>query len=723
MRYLAFVCALLLASTGYTASLEVVSQGVVSDEKGVSNAPLVVINDSGYAIALWQCLEGQQESLKISSRKLHGAWTAPKTLYSTRKKITHAQLVMNGCEEVALLWVEKRGVSTSLMSSFCDAGGTWTEVQEICKKGGIRSAHISLSDAGQVVAVWESGTHEEAQVESARAHVGEAWSNHSVLSRGDGGAHTPRVVINASGHIRVLWEEREAIVGVSAFFGEAFSEVKRVSDEASRAVRPQLYMNRLGQAVAIWEKSEGYRVSLQGAYYKPGQGWTAPTDLSAQGEIVSEPCGVINGHGDAMVVWRGSSAEGVHVCVSSATSVGAWSDPLTLSLRGENSINPHVVLNDQEAGLVIWRVPGFEASSIQGASFTSGKEWSFPFPLIEGPARVTQAALSLNNEGSGVLVWRQKDAGRSLIHSQELSFGSLEPKIALTTGTQEASPQAIPPPEESMTPKPDSPVDMPGDRKGVPDPSEFEKKESERSKEVLDIPSEESPFEEEEEAELGEPVEVPKEEGPAPAHGEAELSATLVAIDVKPEPLPAPVLEVCCCRPYRWVMEVRGGGYRPTDRRFHKHFGEFYPTVGFQVGYLFCPRWDVVATVDYMRRSGRRFHHLEPSRMELIPISALLRYHFYQSASWRLYAGVGPRYFLLKSKNFLTTNNSSDTSEGIGVVGEVGVLFEVCSSVSVDLFVSYAYGSVSGPSKKVGIKSHTVDAGGLQAGLGLGFRF
>ena len=710
MRCLALVCFLMITSLGHSDCFEVSTQQVVSQEDGMSNAPLVVVNDLGRAVALWQSVEGQKESLMISFCSLNSDWSKPQTLRETKKKIKHPQLVMNANGDVVVLWVETKGGCTDLMTTSRLKSRGWTQETLLSDAKGLCSPRLAMNDEGQVISVWQQGESGEAVIVSATCREGESWSDQIFLSSGDGSAHSPQVVINETGQLRVIWEQKGAIVGISSFFGQAWTELMPVSDPSVSVLRPQIFMNRAGQAVAIWERKLGYKVSLQAAYCKPGQGWAPPSDLSSEEETVSEPRGVINDHGDALVVWRRSTAEGMNICLVSTTASGEWTGPLTLSQRGENAINPQVVLNNQEEGLVIWRRLGVGLSTIQGATLSEGMTWSLPFDFTAVPNRVGQAALSLNHQGSGVLLWRQKDEELSRIQSEVFSFGPLKrledlqleqideieaPFVAIDEKT-EGFP--IAPPEETESTETTEPIDREKEAKPIPPPEETENKETADSLEKTEGAEPLSPTEE-----------------AAQVEGEEREDYVL-----SPEPCLGSSI---CCRPNRWLFEVRGSAYRPTEMRVRKIYGEVYPAVGLLLGYAFCDRWRVVGTVDYIKRSGRSEGLRDKTNMELIPISVLLRYSYVQSSWCSMYLGVGPRYFILKTRNSPSVVDRHVTTEGIGVVGETGILFNIGSCFTIDLFVSYSYGTVSGTSNKTNIEGKSADVGGLQAGLGLGVRF
>ena len=699
-----------MASLGHCGSLEISPQQRVSQEDGRSNAPLVVVNDLGRAVALWQSAEGQRESLKISFRTLNSDWSDPQTIRETNKKIKHPQLVMNAGGEVVVLWVERKGGCSDLMTISRLKSRRWTQEILLSDAKGLSTPRLAMNDEGQVISVWQQG---EEVIMSATCRVGEPWSDLSFLSSGEESAHTPQVVINEAGQLRVIWEQQGTIIGTSSYFGQPWTEIIPVSDSSVSVLRPQICMNRAGQAVAIWEREEGYKVYLQAAYCKPGLGWDLPFELSNEEETVSEPKSVINDHGDALVVWRSSTAEELSICVASTTASGEWTTPLTLSQRGENAINPQVGFNNQEEGIVIWRRPLAGLSLIQGAVLSAGRAWSLPFDFTTDPRRVGQATLSLNHRGSGILLWRQKDAELSLIHSEVFSFGPLkrleelppeqfDEVVAIDENTDGPP---IPPPEEVPHTDATAPIDPQKEAKPIPPPEE--------TADALEKTDEAEPLQSAEEVE-----EVYVEEK------EDALDEPVLSPVVSGE-LPAPCFDLspCCCRPYLWLFEVRGGVFRPSSSLFRRIFNEVYADLGLLLGYSFCHRWSVVGSVDYLKRSRSSYKNQGEAKMELIPVSVLLRYHFVQSSWGGLYLGAGPRYFNLKSKNVLIAERKKRTSEGIGVVAETGILFYIGSYVTADLFVSYSYGTVSGTSKQATRRKRSVDVGGLQAGLGLGVRF
>ena len=77
-----------------------------------------------------------------------------------------------------------------------------------------------------------------------------------------------------------------------------------------------------------------------------------------------------------------------------------------------------------------------------------------------------------------------------------------------------------------------------------------------------------------------------------------------------------------------------------------------------------------------------------------------------------LYLGAGVTYFLFHESNVIGTVDSG----GVGFTGKLGTFIVLTRGLLLDFFVNCSYG-------KMTPADFTINAGGIEAGLGLGFEF
>ncbi len=120
------------------------------------------------------------------------------------------------------------------------------------------------------------------------------------------------------------------------------------------------------------------------------------------------------------------------------------------------------------------------------------------------------------------------------------------------------------------------------------------------------------------------------------------------------------------------------------------------------------------AGAEYFGKSGLLTLSEEVTKVRIIPVYLGLRYHFGKSTI-RPYLGAAAAYFLFKEENPL----GSISENGIGFLGQGGLLVKVAGPVSLDLYANY---------RACTLRTDDPDPveakiGGLSGGAGLVFRF
>jgi hypothetical protein len=157
-------------------------------------------------------------------------------------------------------------------------------------------------------------------------------------------------------------------------------------------------------------------------------------------------------------------------------------------------------------------------------------------------------------------------------------------------------------------------------------------------------------------------------------------------------------------------VEVHGRYFGPSDSAFRDVYGSG-PQYGAQLTRGVGARWDAWGEASRLARSGELTFTREPTKMSLLRIAAGARRRF---GDGRLapYAAAGLGVYRLSETNVL----GSVTKAGFGVLARLGILVKIRGPVQLDAGVGYSHCQV----KPAGLK---VQLGGLEAGVGLAFRF
>jgi hypothetical protein len=276
----------------------------------------------------------------------------------------------------------------------------------------------------------------------------------------------------------------------SASAADVWSAPENLSVSTSTTSNPQVSSDSAGNAVAVW-----MRVTVEGqtpdelcdapdlcvvetSVFDPGaETWSAPFQLSPNGQNAAEADVVMNGNGDAMAIWRRTSAQetvvearffdgatwlaadvlsnpitgarGPQISVGSAgtfTAVwyraqnqnqnliessrytaGSWAAAVPLSTE-ENAVISRVVTDDLGRVIAVWRAQLVAndptAPYVARAARFSGGSWGAPQTISSGTQSVEAPQVAIDGDGNAIATWHQSDGANTLIRVNRYSVGS-----------------------------------------------------------------------------------------------------------------------------------------------------------------------------------------------------------------------------------------------------------------------------------------------------------
>ncbi|OGN52509.1 MAG: hypothetical protein A2Z85_03990 [Chlamydiae bacterium GWA2_50_15] len=672
MRKILFVTTLFLLALSAQASPADFSSPLELSTPGSSVVQFALaLNASGEAAAVWQSREGPNNLLQLSFFSQQERLPAPLTLTKTSCSISEIQVAVNAEKEIVVLWREGDGVKGVLKAAVLKEGGMAPQEMILAEGQRIEGVQLALSDQRQAAAVWERKGEERSVIECATLLLGEEWEKREMVSSDSQRVRCPGVALSRGGDLLAVWEEEGRVFAARGLFKGEWETPEPLSDASVTVFSPQLAMNQAGEALVLWQKELGFKRVLQGARFTPQQGWSQAENFFGEQESAIDFQLAFNDTGMGVAVWRASSGEELQVRTAIFKG-GKWSKPETVSKKGEYCVDFRVALNNSDCCAVVWRQADKESSPLKGVTL-SKKGWSSPFFFTEPGKKALHPLLAFNDGGEGVVIWREKRPTGALL---EAEFFVLQSELAEPPAAQD-------------------------ERDGAPAASAAEESRGE------------APLAPETPAAQDERDNAPAASAAEESRGEASLALAepLLQRDRK---------EI---RQKKWLAEARGSAYRPNDRLFRKIYSDLLAAGGLLLDYTFKRHWSVATEIEFLQKTGHSIGKHDRTRMQLIPISVLLRYHCFIGTVYDLYFGLGPRYFILRTQNDLNAVRRNTTDQALGGVAEAGVLFQIGPSLTFDLFFAYSYGKITGSPKKTNIEGRSLNVGGLQAGAGIGFRF
>ena len=672
MRKILFVTTLFLLALSAQASPADFSSPLELSTPGSSVVQFALaLNASGEAAAVWQSREGPNNLLQLSFFSQQERLPAPLTLTKTSCSISEIQVAVNAEKEIVVLWREGDGVKGVLKAAVLKEGGMAPQEMILAEGQRIEGVQLALSDQRQAAAVWERKGEERSLIECATLLLGEEWEKREMVSSDSQRVRCPGVALSRGGDLLAVWEEEGRVFAARGLFKGEWETPEPLSDASVTVFSPQLAMNQAGEALVLWQKELGFKRVLQGARFTPQQGWSQAENFFGEQESAIDFQLAFNDTGMGVAVWRASSGEELQVRTAIFKG-GKWSKPETVSKKGEYCVDSRVALNNSDCCAVVWRQADKESSPLKGVTL-SKKGWSSPFFFTEPGKKALHPLLAFNDGGEGVVIWREKRPTGALL---EAEFFVLQSELAELPAAQD-------------------------ERDNAPAASA-----AEESREEASLASKE-------------PVAQDERDG-APAASSVEESRGEASLALAEPLLQRDRKEI---RQKKWLAEARGSAYRPNDRLFRKIYSDLLAAGGLLLDYTFKRHWSVATEIEFLQKTGHSIGKHDRTRMQLIPISVLLRYHCFIGTVYDLYFGLGPRYFILRTQNDLNAVRRNTTDQALGGVAEAGVLFQIGPSLTFDLFFAYSYGKITGSPKKTNIEGRSLNVGGLQAGAGIGFRF
>ncbi|MBU4203905.1 MAG: hypothetical protein KKD59_08160 [Acidobacteria bacterium] len=158
------------------------------------------------------------------------------------------------------------------------------------------------------------------------------------------------------------------------------------------------------------------------------------------------------------------------------------------------------------------------------------------------------------------------------------------------------------------------------------------------------------------------------------------------------------------------AFEVKGNYFIPSEQAFKDIYGGGF-AFGAEVSFKIWNNLHFWADGRFLSRKGELTFTKEETKLQIIPIGFGLKY-FLTAGTLQFYGGIGGGYFIFKESNVI----GDVSKDGFGFITRIGVLFQVTDSFFFDLFGNYS-------NCKMHPADFSIDIGGIEAGIGAGFKF
>ena len=353
----------------------------VPSEPGEEILPLqtpvdIGLDDAGNAVAIWGVSE---QVIRAAVRPAGGEWSEPEDLFTTGGRAP--QLAMNGAGDAVAVWTGHNGTRFVTWGAVRQAGGDWSTNEELADDGEEQhQPQVAIDAEGNAIAVWQLDDPGENEIRAVVRPAGGNWSGPDPLSTPGENAQSPRIAMNAEGDAVAAWS---VVSGdMQAAFrpaGGDWSGTPVVIAEEEGA--PELAVDSGGNAFALWSGPGSSERVIRTAMRQPGGEWSEADELSAEyegfrsyGLTASPAAGVI-----ATWTWKQGLPEENGIEAAIRPPGGDWSAPEEISTEGENSGLPELGFDAAGNAVAIW---GREEASNE--YFLQGSGYDFSGPQLNG---------------------------------------------------------------------------------------------------------------------------------------------------------------------------------------------------------------------------------------------------------------------------------------------------------------------------------------------------
>jgi hypothetical protein len=400
----------------------------------------VSLDGHGRAIAVWdEALETSVDKLVVAEERTDGGFSL-RTPAAALAGLSSLPVVIAGqAGDAVVAWRQWQPDHASIHVSERSPEGTWRDPASDADRFSFGDQayepRLGTRPAGETVLVWNQwyqGSHFGVAL-ARKAMPGAAWqrpaSEDDVLSAPIFFSNAPQIALNAAGDGLVCWyqssgkelmayvSERHGADGVFSRPGiDTFVSAKGAPIDSDPVANPKPALSPDGRAAVAWTQETGTgAVSLYLATRDAAGTWTPPKSLA---DSLSRQVGeardarvAFGPLGELYVVWSQDEGAGAVVHLAERDPKGAWvfpgQEPLELSTRGAEAINPVIAVGPGGGVLVAWseRVgDSFRVAARRG----SGTFW-LPLEVLSPPgADALGVAVAVGGAGDRAVVgWSQ----------------------------------------------------------------------------------------------------------------------------------------------------------------------------------------------------------------------------------------------------------------------------------------------------------------------------
>jgi hypothetical protein len=432
--------------------------------------PQVALDAKGNAVAVWD----DAGLVRAATRAAGGHWSAVQNLSAAGEDPDSPRVALDAKGNAVVVWEQSTTGKRFVQAATRPAGGGsvkdgWSAAQDVSPAGqnDYYNPDVAIDGMGNAVAVWYGydRTSSNYVIQAATRPAGggsvkDGWSAPRDLSTAEGYAFNPRVATNAKGDAVAVWSRYNStdtntanlIVAAATrpvgggSVNDGWSTPQDLSAAGRDAQAARVALDAQGNAGVVWEhaiyKPYVTPASTVQAATRPAEGgsvkdgWSAPQDISAAGQVASGPQVAFDEKGNATAVWKSGAPLSGNLQAATRPAGGGsvkdgWSAPQDVSPSLLNVDSYQLAVNPDGKAIVVWTrfegnvgLPLIEDSTkftVVAATRPPAGSWSQPQDLSDSYTVQPLPAAAMDPQGNAVALWAASDptnTGKSIIKAR-----------------------------------------------------------------------------------------------------------------------------------------------------------------------------------------------------------------------------------------------------------------------------------------------------------------
>ncbi len=286
---------------------------VISQDGQDATSPQVAFGPRGEALVMWRSFDGTTTRIQVALRPAGHIFSPPQAIPDPGRDAAEPQIVFDRSGGALAVWTSVVGSSRLVQAAFRPAGRGFGPVQTISDPGqDATGPQIALDVQGNALAVWHRFDGTTRRVQAAFRSAGGSFGAAQTISPVGQDCSQPQVRYDLSGNVTVLWRlatgDTSQLQSTFRQTWGSFAPVQTLSALGSNVFWTQLAVDGRGAAlaVALWQEIDDFGTHHIKAATRPAaQPFRAAEVIKSVD--VSQPQLAIDGRGDAIAVWMGST--------------------------------------------------------------------------------------------------------------------------------------------------------------------------------------------------------------------------------------------------------------------------------------------------------------------------------------------------------------------------------------------------------------------------------